>query len=122
MYCRDSRGSGIFIGLIFLALGVILLIGNLNLFPIGPLLSQWWPVLFIIMGIKSIVLYRGAPAWAGGALWFGLGGLFLLRTLGYLDISIPNLLWPVIVISIGVFTLLGCADPRGRETTDGGES
>jgi hypothetical protein len=119
---HDGRGSKVFVGLIFLALGVILLMGNLNLFEIRPLLSEWWPVLFIVLGIKSLIVYRGARAWVGGLFWMGMGGLFLSSTLGYLDISIPSLIWPLVVIWFGVFTLLGCADTRHPDTGRGGES
>ena len=122
MYCRDSRGSSIFVGLMFLGLGVILLIGNMNLLEIRPLLSQWWPMLFVILGIKSFVVHRGAHGWVGGLFWMGMGGLFLSSTLGYLDISIPTLIWPLIVIWFGVFTLLGCSDTRHRDTGQGGQS
>lgn len=123
MRYREKHGAGIFVGLLFLALGVILLIGNLNLFPVQPLLSQWWPVLFLVIGIKNIVVYRGTYAWVGGAFWLGMGLLFLSSTLGYLDIAIPTLIWPLILIWFGVFTFLGCGEACGRYTRHpGGES
>src|SRR5262245_47133322 len=114
MHGREGQGSGIFVGLLFLALGIILLIGNLDLYHIRPFLSEWWPMLLIIIGIKNTVLYRGAYAWVGGLFWMGIGGLFLASTLGYLNIPIPSLAWPLIVIWFGIFTILGCGEARGR--------
>ena len=37
---------------ILIALGVLFLLGNLNLIPrLGPLLAQWWPVVLILVGV-----------------------------------------------------------------------
>lgn len=103
----SQQGAGIFGGLLFLALGIILLIGNFNLFPIQPTLSQWWPLIFILFGIKHLLMWRGKSAWIGASFWAGIGLLFLSSTLGYLSIGIPGLLWPVLLIWFGVFTVLG---------------
>ena len=103
--------TGVFAGLLFLTVGVILLIGNLNLFPVRPLLSQWWPALLVLVGIKHLILFRGPSAWVNAAFWMGTGVLFLSSTLGFLPIGVPGLLWPILLIWFGVFTIIGC----GRE-------
>ena len=111
--------TGVFAGLLFLALGVVLLLGNMNLFSVQPVLSQWWPVLLIIVGIKHLVVYRGPSAWVGALFWIGTGSLFLSSTLGYLSAAIPTLLWPVLLIWFGVFTVLGCGSRCGGQISDG---
>jgi len=45
--------------------------------------------------------------------------LFLSSTLGYLNIGITSLLWPVMLIWFGVFTVIGCS---GNCETIGGRS
>jgi hypothetical protein len=110
---QHQTAGGIFAGLLFLALGVILLMGNMDLFPVRPVLSQWWPVLLVIVGIKHLVLFRGPSAWIGALFWVGTGALFLSSTLGYLNLSIPSLLWPVMLIWFGVFTVIGGTCGKG---------
>ena len=96
---RQNRpDGGIFAGLLFLALGVILLLGNMNLFPVQPVLSQWWPVLLIIIGIKHLIVFRGPSAWVGALFWTATGALFLSSTLGVLGVGIPGLIWPILLI------------------------
>ena len=118
----DRPEKGIFAGLFFLAIGVILLIGNLDLFPVQPILVQWWPMILIIGGIKHLVVFRGTSAWIGGFFWIGTGALFLSSTLGVLDISIPGLLWPILLIWFGVFMIL-CSSPQcGNSASDRSET
>jgi Domain of unknown function (DUF5668) len=112
---RNAAGAGIFGGLVFLTLGVILLLGNLNLFPVQPVLSQWWPAILILVGIKHLLAWNGRNAWIGASFWIGTGLLFLSSTLGYLSVGIASLLWPVMLIWFGVFTFIvrGCERPVG---------
>jgi hypothetical protein len=115
----DRPDKGIFSGLLFLTLGVILLLGNMSLFPVRPLLTQWWPALLVIIGIKHLIVFRGRSAWVGGLFWIGTGALFLSSTLGYVSIAIPSLIWPLLLIWFGVFTVLGCGGSCGRDVNDG---
>jgi hypothetical protein len=111
---HDRPDKGIFAGLVFLAIGVILLIGNFNLFPVQPMLVQWWPVLLILGGIKHLIVYRGPSAWVGALFWIGTGLLFLSSTLGLVNIEIPGMLWPLLLIWFGVFTILGNGNQCGN--------
>jgi hypothetical protein len=103
----DRPGASIFGGLVFLALGVILLLGNFELFEVRPVLSQWWPAILLLFGIKHLLMWRGRTAWIGASFWIGTGLLFLSSTLGYLNVGVPSLLWPVMLIWFGVFTVMG---------------
>jgi LiaF transmembrane domain len=105
---HERRGAGIFGGLIFLILGIVLLMGNFDLFPVRPTLAEWWPAILVLFGIKHLLMWRGRNAWIGSAFWIGTGLLFLTSTLGYVNVGIPTLLWPVMLIWFGVFTVLGC--------------
>ena len=113
----EQHGRGVFSGLLLLALGLILLAGNLDLFPVRPTLSQWWPVILIIIGIKHLVVFRSPTAWIGALFWLGTGALFLASTLGYLNISLLSLLWPVMIIWFGVCIVTGCGSAGQRQFT-----
>jgi Domain of unknown function (DUF5668) len=105
-------------GLLFLTVGIILLLGNLELFPARPVLSQWWPAILILFGIKYFLTWSGRQALIGASFWIATGLLFLSSTLGYLNVGITSLLWPVMLIWFGVFTVLGCTGNCER-TIDG---
>jgi len=115
---RERHGAGVFSGLLFLALGVLLLIGNMDLYPLRPLLSQWWPMLLVLIGIKHLIVFRGPQAFIGALFWMGAGGLFLASTLGYVGTSVPAMVWPVVLIWFGVFTMLGRGCARASREGD----
>ena len=119
----DQRhGGNVFVGLVFLTLGVILLIGNLDLLRVRPLLSEWWPVVLILFGVKQVLVLRESSAWIGGLFWVGTGALFLSSTLGVVPVSIPGLLWPVMLIWFGVWALMGRSGGCAGTTGDGSQS
>jgi len=119
---HERHGAGVFAGLLFLALGVILLIGNMGLFPVQPLVSLWWPVILIVIGVKQLIVLRGPSSWIGGLFWIGTGALFLSSTLGYMPISISGMLWPVMLIWFGVWTLMGRNGRCAGQMEDGSHS
>src|SRR5262245_39668346 len=118
----DRQGAGIFSGLLFLSLGLILLAGNMNFFPLQTLLYRLWPLLLILIGVKHFLVFRGPQALAGGLFWIGSGALFLSSTLGIVNIAISRLLWPVMIIWFGVFIVLGHAGACEKPMDNGSES
>ncbi len=48
----------------------------------------------------------------GPLLVMGAGAILLLSTLGLLDISVWQLLWPLALIGIGVWVLIGRVSPE----------
>jgi hypothetical protein len=103
-YRRDGK---FFTGAVLLIIGVLLLLGNLNVLEFRPILSHWWPLILVIIGIKHLVLMRGSRGLAGGIFWIGTGGLFLASTLGFINVAITNILWPLMLIWFGVLIALG---------------
>jgi hypothetical protein len=93
--------------LLFLSLGLILLLGNMSSFPARPLLARWWPILLVIAGVKQLILRRRRLYWISSVFWIGTGALFLSSTLGFLDIGIARLLWPLMLIWFGVLIIVG---------------
>jgi hypothetical protein len=52
-----------FMGAMFLIFGTLLLLGNLNIVEIRPLLSHWWPLILVIIGVKHLLNLSGPGAW-----------------------------------------------------------
>lgn len=117
----DRPEKGIFTGLLFLAIGLVLLLGNLELFALRPTLSRWWPVLLVVIGVKHLILFRGPGAWINAVFWIGTGTLFLSSTLGFLGIGLTSLIWPMMLIGLGICTIVGCGETGENEVRDRGE-
>lgn len=97
-------------GFIIVLVGVLLLLNNLNItdLDIGELIHTYWPAVFIIWGLDSIMERRKSHSNANlifGGILVVLGAALISRKLGYLDFDfsiIWNLIWPLFLILIGV--------------------
>jgi len=122
------RNSGaLTAGLILIALGVIFLMENFNApFSAWQLITRYWPVCLIIIGLSKIFAYfvrseqsgnasdskppeglpvsrERRPSLVSALLWTGLGVLFLLSNFGIVtDVWIlTKRYWPVLLIILG---------------------
>lgn len=95
------RGSNPLIGIAIIALGVVLLADNLGWFDARHLWRQVWPLVMVGLGVA---LLRGAPdghtrGWGWGLILLGLW-LFLDR-LGWLSVSLSQVLLPGVLLIVG---------------------
>jgi len=94
---------GLFFPLLLILIGVFLLLSNLGVVSgnIWNLIWQFWPLLLIVIGLDSIFKREGLVA---STFMIGIGVIFLLANLGYLNVSIWQMiftLWPILIIAIG---------------------
>jgi hypothetical protein len=122
MICNSqgSRESRFFTGALFLGFGMLLLLGNLDILDMRSILSQWWPLILVGFGIKQLMVLRGSAALIGGLFWIGTGALFLAGTLGYIELAITRVIWPLMLIWFGVLIALGGTAPGGTDRIDDG--
>jgi predicted membrane protein len=105
--------SGIVIGALIVAIGLVILLDNLGIVRVYDI-WRFWPVILIGFGVSRILESR-AP---GGQVWGGLmvlvGAAFLLDNLHILifDFDVSQLIWPLAVIGFGVFMLLRAIDRK----------
>jgi predicted membrane protein len=114
MRLRPHSGlSGIVIGALIVAIGLVILLDNLGIVRVYDI-WRFWPVILIGFGVSRILESR-AP---GGQVWGGLmvlvGVAFLLDNLHILifDFDVSQLIWPLAVIGFGVFMLLRAIDRK----------
>ncbi|MFP4660840.1 MAG: LiaF transmembrane domain-containing protein [Halanaerobiales bacterium] len=97
-------------GFIIILIGVVLLLNNLGMtdLDVGEIFLTYWPILFIIWGLDTIIEKRknhnNVNLIFGGVLVV-LGAALVSRNLGYLDFNLSiiwSLLWPLFLILIGV--------------------
>lgn len=106
---NQFRRKGIFFPLLLVGLGIFLLLINLGVIPgtSRENLLTYWPVILILAGLDGL-WRRDGLVWP--LLLLGLGVLFLLGNLGYLDVrALPLLskIWPILLVAIGIDVAFG---------------
>ena len=114
-------------GLIFVAIGAVLLLGNMGYLDVREVFP-FWPLILIIFGVVRIVESRGDYGQTAGTFWVVVGLLFLLGSFGIIRLAFSQL-WPVLLIGVGVLMLwraaLARCEPRAfreRSTAEPGSS
>lgn len=111
---RNIWGVGI------LLIGVGFLLDALNVIDFNNFATTWWPSLLIVAGIAAFV---GNPQRFVFPLGFiVVGGLLQLDRLDVVDVNVGELIWPAVIIAIGLSLLLrqGFSRPSisDEDTTD----
>jgi hypothetical protein len=84
-------------GLVLITVGVVLTLDNLDIVSASELLSGWWPVAVIAVGLW--VALRGSAI--VGVLVAAIGGLLLLSTQDVITASVGRLVGPGVLVVLG---------------------
>ena len=98
----NKQRSQFVIAILLIALGVVFLLGNLDIInvDIGDLISNWWPLILILLGVIGLFQARSTPV--GSIFLIVIGGVFLLITN---DVADFDILWPIVIIGAGIWVL-----------------
>jgi hypothetical protein len=99
----------IVLGPTFVVLGVLLLLDQTGQLEAWSIIAVWWPLVVIASGVAQWVTRPVNPL--GGAILALVGAVLLAWTLG--AITSPALLWPLLLMGIGLWLLLGRFGSRG---------
>jgi predicted membrane protein len=112
---RHSPTGSLFGGIVLLTIGGLFLLNNMGMLDGRPI-ARFWPVLLIALGVFRIVESGDDYRHSSGVFWIVVGGLFLTGTLGFLRISMGDLV-PVVLIGLGALMLWrrSVARPGGRD-------
>ncbi|WP_409344887.1 cell wall-active antibiotics response protein LiaF [Paenibacillus sp. MBLB4367] len=115
---KSSFMSRAMIGLMLIAIGVLFMLDQMNLFEFdfGSLFSTYWPVMVIFVGLHGAFSSRRyTEGWGGGGVWNAfivlLGVMFLLDNLDIFDFTF-QMIWPVAIIFAGLSFLFGRSGGR----------
>ncbi len=99
-------------GLLFVALGVLLLVERAGGASAWAVVADWWPAILIASGVAQVVTRPRNPL--GATLLVLTGGVLLAWTLGV--VGAVGLLWPALLIAIGTWLVAGRSGPRSGDT------
>lgn len=102
------------LGVLVVAVGVAALLDELDVVEVslGDLVSTWWPLAVIGVGVAALATVP--RAWVGPAAILTVGVLLQLGELGLLDVSLWGLLWPIAIILVGI-SLITRLGPPGTD-------
>jgi hypothetical protein len=104
------------LGLGLVALGVVLMLGQAGYVDAGAIISRWWPLVIVVAGVLQLAASRRTPAGPAVVILIGLGLLGL--TLGIIPGGI-SVVWPLILVGIGLWMLLNRTGRWGVGSSDG---
>jgi predicted membrane protein len=87
-------------GLFVILLGVGALLDAMNVFHFWEHLGNWWPLLMIAGGI--LLFLANYRQYIGALALILIGIVLQLNTLEIISVNIWSLLWPVIIIAVGL--------------------
>ncbi len=100
---NHTNRSGQSIGLIIILVGVLFLLDQWNIFRFGSIISLFWPLIVLFIGI---VKYREGDRKAA-FIFLTVGAVFMLANLGILEWHSIGRLWPVLIILVGFSIAFG---------------
>lgn len=96
------KSNNFWTGLALIILGIIFLSDSFHIIRFGRLISSWWPLILIIVGVTKL---SGKDSKGGWTLII-VGIILQLTTLHIVSWHFIGRLWPVILIIIGIGILL----------------
>jgi len=94
--------SRIWIGLLFVVFGIGFLLHQADIWDFSMILSNWWPLILIVIGI-ILLINRTYSSAVTGFLFLVIGGLLLVNE--WIDINVAALIWPIIFIFVGLIVI-----------------
>jgi predicted membrane protein len=99
------------IGLLLIVGGVIFLLDAADVVPARNILSDWWPL--ILVGLGLFAMFGRPHSWTGGGILVAIGGILLLATLDIIDVTLWQLIIPLILIGAGLSLVIRGLGGRG---------
>ena len=99
-----EQNNRIFVGILIIAFGLIFLLGSLDKIDVGDVFSRYWPMILIFVGCSTIIGSNFRKI-GGGLILIIIGGIFMLNNLDFLEFSVWKVIWPVLIIGVGLWIL-----------------
>jgi predicted membrane protein len=87
-------------GLLVILIGVAFLLSNLDILSLSGVFGTWWPMFIVAAGVIMLISSVRSYMWA--SLVIALGVIFQLNVLEVIDVNPWQLLWPAVIIFVGI--------------------
>lgn len=105
--------SGILIGGLIVAIGLLLLLDNMDIVRIHDA-WRFWPVAVVVVGVSKILENRSPASLIWGGMITLVGAVLLLDNLHILifNFDLGEMIWPLVIIGFGATLLVKALDRR----------
>jgi predicted membrane protein len=111
---QNKRSHNSWVGFVLILVGALFLLDTFHIMDFGGVITNWWPAIFIIIGIIKLQGYdRGA-----GLIFILIGTLFLLTTHDIIGWGSIWKFWPLVLIFIGLSMIFKGRRSSGKFTND----
>ncbi len=101
---NSGKSANVWISIVLIAVGVLFLLQNFDIFYIGDF-WEYWPLILIAIGISKLLHSNFKDIYSASVLII-IGVLLQLMILDFIDFSDVLQFWPVILIIIGIRIIL----------------
>jgi predicted membrane protein len=101
---REHSGR-IFWGLVLIIVGGLFLLESLHKADAGEIISRYWPVILIAVGLW-ILFSSGFRNTLSAMILVAVGAIFLLINLGIFEHDVWNYAWPLFIVALGLWLIL----------------
>lgn len=91
-------GKRTWIGVFIIVIGLGFLLDQANIIPFSVMLADWWPLVFILIGVVQLIFHTQTAIFTG-PIFIIVGALLLLHQ--FTDYHIVAYIWPLVIIYIG---------------------
>jgi predicted membrane protein len=109
-----------FFGIVLIIVGLGLFLEQLNLISFGNLISLYWPVILIILGLVGLFDRKSSKFWNGTLIL--VGSMLQINRLGLLDVNVFGFVVPIILIMLGLKVLMPKNEDNKDSKNDSNES
>jgi predicted membrane protein len=103
---RSNASAHLWFGGFLILLGALFLLDTLGIADTHEIVARGWPLILIAIGGSRLLHSDSAESRMRAGIFLFLGFTFLLSTLGYLHFNVWRVIWPVLLITFGVFMML----------------
>ncbi len=98
---RDPMPSRLILGIVIVAFGALMFLGNLDLLDVRHVMRTIWPLALVAVGVSMVRKPKKENSRTWGWVLLILGGWWFLDNLGLVGFSIWQLVLPTILLAVG---------------------
>ncbi|MCH8553386.1 MAG: cell wall-active antibiotics response protein [Natronospirillum sp.] len=102
-------------GSLLVAVGAVFLLNALGIIDVSTLISNWGPLLIIVVGLISLA--NNPRAFIVPVAIIAIGALLLLNSLDIIEANVWQLIWPIAIIGFGLSLLIRRSKQSGKSVS-----